>query len=230
MSMNNMPRGDAPRHPTRQVTMMLGLVGERVLAVEEDLAALVLGCDDDHQPAMERRRFTTTTTTTTTSSGSDDGNNNNNDDDDDDDDNDAADVNATRAAEDGKSGLLLDEKTKKADETRGGEESAASRLGLSSSSSSVHPVAAIAAATCAGLPLPFIRYTAHFSAWITQGVVFVVVIAHFFTSQRTCEFADAPGGGREDNVAPDFVYAIVFCELGLFACFGLTQLAQFVVG
>jgi hypothetical protein len=60
-----------------------------------------------------------------------------------------------------------------------------------------------------------------------MGAVFVIIIAHFFTSQRTCEFADAPRGVGE-NLAPDFVYAIVFCELGLFACFGVTQLAQFL--
>ena len=54
-----------------------------------------------------------------------------------------------------------------------------------------------------------------------------MIVAHFFTSQRGCEFADAPCG-RDDNVAPDFVYAIVFCELALFASFGITQLSQFV--
>ena len=175
---------------------MLGLVGERILAVEEDLASLVLCCDD--RPVVE-----TKFTNTSSLRGSDDANNTNNAD------------NATTVAENGNSGLLLE--SNKNDEARG-------------ESSTVAPsVSAIAAATCAGLQLPFVRYTAHFSAWITQGVVFVVLIAHFFTSQHTCEFADAPGG-REDNVAPDFVYAIVFCELGLFACFGLTQLVQFVVG
>ena len=57
-----------------------------------------------------------------------------------------------------------------------------------------------------------------------RGVVFVVIIAHFFQSQGTCGF----DGTGEDNVAPDFVYAIVFCELGLFALFGLTQMCQFL--
>ena len=38
---------------------------------------------------------------------------------------------------------------------------------------------------------------------------FVVIIAHFFQSQGTCEF----DGTGEENVAPDFVFAIVFCEL-----------------
>ena len=32
-----------------------------------------------------------------------------------------------------------------------------------------------------------------------RGVVFAVIIAHFFASQQTCEFADALGG-RKDNV------------------------------
>ena len=68
------------------------------------------------------------------------------------------------------------------------------------------------------------RWATHLTGWVTQGVVFVVIIAHFFQSQGTCEF----DGTGEDNVAPDFVYAIVFCELGLFALFGLTQMCQFL--
>ena len=72
--------------------------------------------------------------------------------------------------------------------------------------------------------LPMARWAAHLTAWVTQGVVFVVIIAHFFQSQGTCEF----DGTGEENVAPDFVYAIVFCELGLFALFGLTQMCQFL--
>ena len=72
--------------------------------------------------------------------------------------------------------------------------------------------------------LPMARWATHLTGWVTQGVVFVVIIAHFFQSQGTCEF----DGTGEDNVAPDFVYAIVFCELGLFALFGLTQMCQFL--
>lgn len=72
--------------------------------------------------------------------------------------------------------------------------------------------------------LPMARWVTHLTGWVTQGVVFVVIIAHFYQSQGTCEF----DGTGEDNVAPDFVYAIVFCELGLFALFGLTQMCQFL--
>ena len=72
--------------------------------------------------------------------------------------------------------------------------------------------------------LPMARWAAHLTAWVTQGIAFVVIIAHFFQSQGTCEF----DGTGEENVAPDFVYAIVFCELGLFALFGLTQMCQFL--
>lgn len=160
--------------------MMLGLVAERVLAVEEDIAALVFGC----------------------SAGGGD-----------------------RGGGGGGGG-------------RAGGGDNVTEASLLKKTSDAHqgpgdsvPTAALSATTtavaCAGLPLPLVRWAAHFAAWITQGVVFVVVIAHFFTSQRTCEFAEAPGG-RGDNVAPDFVYAIVFCELALFALFGVTQLVQFM--
>ena len=77
--------------------------------------------------------------------------------------------------------------------------------------------------------LRIVRWTAHFSGWISQGVVFVVIIAHFFASQRACEWEASTdeGNQREDNVAPDFVYAIVFAELALFVGFGATQFSQF---
>lgn len=88
-------------------------------------------------------------------------------------------------------------------------------------------ISAATTATCVGASLPAVRWAAHTAAWVTMGAVFVVLVAHFFQSQRACEFADAPGG-REENVAPDFVYAIVFCELALFVGFGLTQTAQFL--
>ena len=83
--------------------------------------------------------------------------------------------------------------------------------------------AAVAAA------LRVVRWTAHLTGWVSQGVVFVVIIAHFFASQRACEWEDSTeeGNRREDNVAPDFVYAIVFAELALFVGFGSTQFAQF---
>ena len=83
--------------------------------------------------------------------------------------------------------------------------------------------AAVAAA------LRVVRWTAHLTGWVSQGVVFVVIVAHFFASQRACEWEDSTeeGNRREDNVAPDFVYAIVFAELALFVGFGATQFAQF---
>ena len=79
--------------------------------------------------------------------------------------------------------------------------------------------------------LCLIRWTSHFSAWVTQGVVFVIIIAHFFNSQQACEWADSveDGNRQSDNTAPKFVYAIVFAELALFLGFGVTQLSQFVV-
>lgn len=86
---------------------------------------------------------------------------------------------------------------------------------------------ASATATRVGTSLPAVRWTAHTAAWVTMGAVFVVLVAHFYQSRRACEFADAPGG-EEENVAPDFVYAIVFCELALFVGFGLAQTAQFL--
>jgi hypothetical protein len=46
-----------------------------------------------------------------------------------------------------------------------------------------------------GLSLPHICWTAHISGWVTQGVVFVIIIAQFVNSQKTCEFQDAPDGG-----------------------------------
>ena len=77
--------------------------------------------------------------------------------------------------------------------------------------------------------LRVVRWTAHLAGWVSQGVVFVVIIAHFFASQRACEWeaSTEKGNRREDNVAPDFVYAIVFAELALFVGFGVTQTAQF---
>ena len=182
------------------VTMILGLVAERVLAVEEDIAALVLnyggggggggGKGDDARVSVHVSAGGGTTAT--------DSNHDN--------DNDSAAVISSGST-------LLNKKKGVA-------------AAVVTSTARQQQSAAISAA-CAGLSLPLVRWAAHFAGWITQGVVFVVIIAHFFTSQRTCEFADAPGG-RDENVAPDFVYAIVFCELGLFACFGLTQLAQFM--
>ena len=84
------------------------------------------------------------------------------------------------------------------------------------------------AAVASGLRV--VRWTAHLTGWVTQGVVFVVIIAHFFASQRACEWeaSTEKGNRRTDNVAPDFVYAVVFAELALFVGFGLTQTAQFV--
>ena len=186
------------------VTMILGLVAERVLAVEEDIAALVLHCggggggkgDDTRVSVHLNAGGGTTAAVAAAADGNDDNADN--------DDNSAAVVSS--------GSTLLSKK-------KGGAAAVASTARQQQS-------AAISAA-CAGLSLPLVRWAAHFAGWVTQGVVFVVIIAHFFTSQRTCEFADAPGG-RDENVAPDFVYAIVFCELGLFACFGLTQLAQFM--
>lgn len=166
--------------------MMLGLVAERILAVEEDIAALLIICSAAGAGSEGRGgaggRGSSGDDTAVVSSGS----------------------------------SLLNKKHKGEEDLDGG--------GVAPPPAST---AAMTAMACVGLPLPLVRWAAHFAAWITQGVVFVVIIAHFFTSQRTCEFADAPGG-RADNVAPDFVYAIVFSELALFACFGVTQLAQFM--
>lgn len=84
------------------------------------------------------------------------------------------------------------------------------------------------AAVASGLRV--VRWTAHLTGWVSQGVVFVIIIAHFFASQRACEWeaSTEKGNRRTDNVAPDFVYAVVFAELALFVGFGLTQTAQFV--
>ena len=87
---------------------------------------------------------------------------------------------------------------------------------------------ASATATRVGTSLPAVRWAAHTAAWVTMGAVFVVLVAHFYQSQRACEFAAHATGGEKENVAPDFVYAIVFCELALFVGFGLTQTAQFL--
>jgi hypothetical protein len=55
--------------------------------------------------------------------------------------------------------------------------------------------AAVAAClACVGLSMPHIRWTAHFSGWVTQGAVFVIIIAQFMNSQKTCEFEDSPAG------------------------------------
>jgi len=86
----------------------------------------------------------------------------------------------------------------------------------------------VASNCAASRTLALCRWASHFAGWVTMGATFVVIIAHFFSSQRTCEFEDDPDDGADDaNVAPDFVYAIVFCELALFALFGATQFAQF---
>jgi hypothetical protein len=64
-----------------------------------------------------------------------------------------------------------------------------------------------------------LRWTAHLSAWVTMSFVFVVLLFHFVNSQNACEWADSEevGNTQDDNKAPKFVYAIVFCELVLFA-------------
>lgn len=164
---------------------MLGLVAERILAVEEDIVTLLINCSAAGAGSEGRGgaggRVSRGNDTTGVSSGSN----------------------------------LLNKKNKGEENRDAG--------GVAPPPAST---AAMTAMACVGLNLPLVRWTAHFSGWITQGVAFVVIIAHFINSQRTCEFADAPGG-RADNVAPDFVYAIVFAELVLFAGFGVTQLAQF---
>ena len=158
-------------------TMMLGLVGERILALEEDLASMSSAATWHAQMSS------------TTNHG------------------DAA------ATGDFESRLL----PPNGSTVKPGYDAASPSLEVSTHF----------AASCIGLKLPLMRWAAHTTAWVTQAVVFVVIIAHFYNSQRTCEFSDAPGG-RADNIAPDFVYAIVFSELGLFVCFGLTQLGQFI--
>ena len=76
---------------------------------------------------------------------------------------------------------------------------------------------------CPGLKSPSALPTdvgGRHSQWVTQGVVFVVIIAHFFH----------PGNVRfdygEDNVAPDFVTPSSFANSAL-CLFGLTQMCQF---
>jgi hypothetical protein len=144
-------------------TMMLGLVGERVLAAEERVVAA--GARAERSSRLDRDR---------------------------DDESETNDTHSTEARDD-------------------------PRLAMRSET------AAVAAA------LRVVRWTAHLTGWVSQGVVFVVIIAHFFASQRACEWEDSTeeGNRREDNVAPDFVYAIVFAELALFVGFGSTQFAQF---
>ena len=144
-------------------TMMLGLVGERVLAAEERVVAA--GARAERSSRLDRDR---------------------------DDESETNNTHSTEARDD-------------------------PRLAMRSET------AAVAAA------LRVVRWTAHLTGWVSQGVVFVVIIAHFFASQRACEWEDSTeeGNRREDNVAPDFVYAIVFAELALFVGFGSTQFAQF---
>ena len=144
-------------------TMMLGLVGERVLAAEERVVAA--GARAERSSRLDRDR---------------------------DDESETNDTHSTEARDD-------------------------PRLAMRSET------AAVAAS------LRVVRWTAHLTGWVSQGVVFVVIIAHFFASQRACEWEDSTeeGNRREDNVAPDFVYAIVFAELALFVGFGSTQFAQF---
>ena len=148
-------------------TMMLGLVAERVLAVEERVAA-VKARTDPTRTGREINRENESTSDTSNGTGSTAGD---------------------------------DPRQKMRSET---------------------------AAVASGLRV--VRWTAHLTGWVSQGVVFVVIIAHFFASQRACEWeaSTEKGNRRTDNVAPDFVYAVVFAELALFVGFGLTQTAQFV--
>jgi hypothetical protein len=64
-------------------------------------------------------------------------------------------------------------------------------------------------------------WIAHFTAWVTQAVVFYVLLSQFHGSQYTCQ------NGEDVAVsAPKFVWAIVYVELILFATFGFIQTLQ----
>ena len=86
------------------------------------------------------------------------------------------------------------------------------------------PIARTTAAECsatspnraASRTLALCRWASHFAGWVTMGATFVVIIAHFFSSQRTCEFEDDPDDGVTTRTSPNFVYPSVG-ELVLFA-------------
>jgi len=64
-------------------------------------------------------------------------------------------------------------------------------------------------------------WLAHLTAWVTQIVVFYVLLAHFHGSQYSCQ-----DGEVFKLSAPKFVWAIVYVELMLFASFGFVQTMQ----
>ena len=61
----------------------------------------------------------------------------------------------------------------------------------------------------------------HLGGWVTQTAVWTVILVNFHGSQDTC--------GSPER-APNFVYAIVYCELFLFVCFGFVQTAYLAQG
>lgn len=64
----------------------------------------------------------------------------------------------------------------------------------------------------------FLAYMSQFSAWLSFGSAYGVIINHFYASNQNCS------GGT----APDFVYAIVWSQAGLFTSFGLIQVLSLV--
>lgn len=72
--------------------------------------------------------------------------------------------------------------------------------------------------------LDFMRWVTHLMGWIPQIVIYGILVSYFYRSQKTCDF-----DGNDRNVAPEFVYWIIFMEMALFGGFGITQIVQFVL-
>lgn len=70
--------------------------------------------------------------------------------------------------------------------------------------------------------LDVVRWVVHIMGWVPQIVIYTILLTYFYKSQNTCEFPNT------ENVAPDFVYAIIYTEMILFSGFAVTQIVQFV--
>ena len=55
-------------------------------------------------------------------------------------------------------------------------------------------------------------------------IVIYGILVLLLQLQKTCDF-----DGNDRNVAPEFVYWIIFMEMALFGGFGITQIVQFVL-
>merc|ERR1719174_1160156 len=73
------------------------------------------------------------------------------------------------------------------------------------------------------IALDVVRWVVHIMGWIPQFVIYGILVSYFYRSQKTCDF-----NNNERNVAPDFVYWIIYAEMALFGGFGITQIVQFV--